>query len=173
MRAQQAHFFHLTSCKMVAVLALLLLTSSSPLRAQSESQGYLVIAPAVVSGGGESHSALQGVVGGEGVFPGGVGLGAEIGALGVRAGSDSLASLLSLNGYFHVPRSFSTVDPFLTAGYTALFDFFNNTSFSNLGVGMNWWFASRVGLKLEFRDHFRTGNESANVATFRFGLAFH
>ncbi|HWP85439.1 MAG TPA: hypothetical protein VNN17_09630 [Terriglobia bacterium] len=154
-------------------LALALAAVPGPARAQSHSHGYFFLAPAVVSGGGRSDAALQGGVGGEGVFPGGIGLGAELGVLGIRGDSDSLSGTASVNGYFHIPRALSSVDPFLTMGYSAVFDFFAGASLLNVGGGVNWWFAPRLGLKLEFRDHVRGGSDNANIATFRFGLAFH
>ena len=161
------------SWKKLPQLSLLILAACAPLVAQSHSHGYFLVAPAVVSSDGENHAGLQAAVGGEGVFPGGIGLGAELGGLGIRKNSNTFVGIASVNGYFHVPRPYSSVDPFLTAGYSAVFELFNSSNLFNIGGGMNWWFAPRLGLKLEFRDHMRAGNESANIATFRFGLAFH
>jgi len=159
-----------------ASLALALSASilaGSAARAQSHSHGYLFLAPGVVSGGGDSHGVIVAGVGGEGVFPGGLGLGAEVGGLKVRGGSDNGFGLGSLGGSFHVPRPLSTVDPFIAAGYTALFDLGSATSFFHLGGGANWWLAPHTGIKLEFRDYVHSGSGISNIATFRFGFAFH
>ena len=161
------------SGRVIGFFALAVAASGLPSQAQSHSHGYLVVAPAVLSSSGESSAALQASGGGEGVFPGGVGLGAEIGALRVRGNSDTVVGIVSANGYFHIPRPLSSFDPYLTAGYSAVIDLFDSTNMFNIGGGTNWWFAPHLGLKLEFRDHLHSGNESSNLATFRFGLAFH
>ena len=173
MRLSHRLGMQMNPAKLAAIGGLALSAFCAPAQAQSHSHGYLVVAPAVVSSSGESNAGLQAGVGGEGVFPGGIGLGSEIGALGVRGNSDTLVGMASVNGYFHIPRPFSSFDPFLTAGYSAVFEVFNSTNLFNVGGGMNWWFAPHLGLKLEFRDHLRSGNETSNIATFRFGLAFH
>jgi len=160
--------------KLPAIGGLALFAFCAPAQAQSHSHGYLVVAPAVVSSSGENDAGLQAGVGGEGVFPGGIiGLGAEIGALSLRGIAGSVVGMASANGYFHIPRPLSSFDPFLTAGYSTVIDVFNSTNLFNIGGGTNWWFAPHLGLKLEFRDHLRSGNETSNIATFRFGLAFH
>jgi hypothetical protein len=156
------------------VFALLVWTGAgSAVYAQSHSHGYLFLAPGVASGGGDSNAVVVGGAGGEGVFPGGLGLDAELGGLKIRGGPDSGFGLASIGGSFHIPRLSSAVDPFIAAGYSALFDIGNATSFAHVGGGVNWWLAPRVGVKLEFRDYARGGNGISNIATFRFGFAFH
>jgi len=156
-----------------ALLALVFAAAGGTAQARSHSHGYLFVAPGTFSFG-DSDAALAAGVGGEGVFPGGVvGLGAELAAVGVRGSSDTTFGLASVNGYFHVPRPYSNKDLFLTAGYSALFQFSEKIDMFNVGGGINWWLAPHVGLKAEFRNHARTGDDTVNFATFRAGIAFH
>ncbi|MBI3934439.1 MAG: hypothetical protein HY316_07075 [Acidobacteria bacterium] len=170
----------LISGRLAALFALALVVSCISAQAQSHSHGYIFFAPGVASGGGNTNGALAGGVGAEGVFPGGVGLGAELGALKIRhrSGNGSFSSgggfgLVSVGGYFHIPRSLSSVDSYLTAGYSALVALGLAASFFHIGGGVNWWFAPHFGLKMEFRDQARGSSGTTNIATFRFGLAFH
>ena len=166
--------------KLAAIWGLALSAFCAPAQAQSHSHGYIFLAPGVASGSGSTNGALAGGVGAEGVFPGGVGLGAELGALKIHHRSVNAFfssgggyGLVSVGGYFHIPRPLSPVDPYLTAGYSALVNLGLAASFVHIGGGLNWWFAPHFGLKTEFRDMARSGAGTTNIATFRFGLAFH
>lgn len=156
-----------------ALLALAWAAAGGIAQAQSHSHGYLFVAPGAFSFG-DRNTAMAAGVGGEGVFPGGViGLGSELAIVGVRGTSDTAFGLTSVNGYFHIPRPSSNKDLFLTAGYSALFQFTEKIDMFNAGVGINWWLAPHIGLKAEFRNHSRGGDEPVNYATFRAGIAFH
>ena len=60
-----------------------------------------------------------------------------------------------------LPRGFrrtGKVIPYVTAGYSMLFDSLDDSlndrlNAFNVGGGVNYWFARRAGLRLELRDH--------------------
>jgi hypothetical protein len=108
-------------------------------------------------------------VGGEAILPIGIGAGAEVGFLG-RTSLDALGSA-SLNGYYHFNRSGSW-KPFATAGYSSFFTLTGHNDLANIGGGLNYWYRDHMGLKLEVRDHFSSGTNSANYLEFRFGFDF-
>lgn len=135
----------------------------------AQSHGYLFVAPGVANDGNNSAGIIHLGIGGEGVLPIGIGAGAELGFLG-RTSLDALGSA-SVNGYYHFKRNGSWA-PFVTAGYSNFFALFGDTSLANMGGGVNYWYKDHLGIKLEFRDHFRTGTGSANYAEFRFGFDF-
>jgi hypothetical protein len=137
---------------MFRLLALILLSGSAAC-AQS-SNGYAFFAPGGVTCCGHTAMTLHAGFGGEAVLGHGIGLGAEIGALGTRQDfADSVAGAFSPNGYYHfVHRRRAKVDPFVTAGYTVLFRS-GHLNFFNFGGGFNYWGNGRLGLRLEVRDH--------------------
>lgn len=135
----------------------------------AQSHGYVFVAPGVASDGGSSAASIHLGVGGEAVFPKGIGVGAEIGFLG-RQSLDVLGSA-SINGYYHFKRSGSWV-PFATAGASNFFTITTNHKFANIGGGVNYWYKDHFGIKLEFLDHFSSGTNSANYSQFRFGFDF-
>ena len=139
--------------------------------AQSHSHGYMLFAPGVVSGGGETEPTLELALGGEAVFARRIGIGVEVGGVGLRGSTDSGFGLGSINGYYHLPRANSRRDPFLTVGYSQVIPF--DVSLFNFGGGMNWWFAPHLGMKVVFRDYVYKGSGRANLGTFGFGVAFH
>jgi len=99
----------------------------------------------------------------------GIGAGAELGFLG-RTSLDALGTA-SLNGYYHFKRDGSW-KPFATAGYSSFFTLNGHSNLANIGAGLNYWYKERLGIKLEIRDHFATGTNSANYLEFRFGFNF-
>jgi hypothetical protein len=141
--------------------------------AAQHSNGYVFIAPGAVTGGGESMSTLHFGGGGEAILGKGIGFAAEIGAIGpTRALGESIGAA-SLNGSFHfMRRKDRRVDPYVTAGYTLIFRSGTENLF-NVGGGLNYWFANRLGLKVELRDHVMS--ECCGTAHFwgvRAGIAF-
>jgi hypothetical protein len=117
---------------------------------------------------------LQFGVGGEAVLGKGVGVGAEIGALGTRQDfSDSVMGAFSPNGYYHfVHRKNLKADPFVTGGYTLLFRY-GHANLFNVGGGLNYWLRRSLGLRMELRDQVQTGDGAAiHWWGFRFGLVF-
>ncbi len=137
--------------------------------------GYFFLAPGGVSGGGSTSATLHLGAGAEGILGKGFGIGAEIGALGLtQAWGDTVAGVFSPNGYFHFARyRKSPLDPFATGGYTLLFRN-GHANLFNFGGGVNYWFRSNLGLRLEFRDHVQFHSfGNVNWWGFRVGLAVH
>jgi hypothetical protein len=116
---------------------------------------------------------MQFGVGGEAVLWKGVGLGAEIGALGTRQYfGDTVMGVFSPNGYYHFKHGEgATVDPFVTSGYTLLFRS-GHANLANFGGGLTYWFARRFGARLEVRDQLTTTGTTEHFWGVRFGLAF-
>jgi hypothetical protein len=136
--------------KMSWILTLSLL-SASPVFAQY-TNGYLFIAP----GGSTSVGSTQRIFhlggGAERLLDRGIGVGAEIGAVFPGQGPiDGTAGLFSINGYYHF-RSEQTLSPFVTGGYSVIFQDFTE-SFGNYGGGIKYWYRDDKGLLLEGRDH--------------------
>jgi hypothetical protein len=160
----------------------LLLALARPLQAQ-HSNGYVFFAPGGITCCGHTAMTLQFGAGGEAVLGKGIGLGAEVGAVGTRRYfADSVVGVFSPNGYYHfVHGKHITIDPFVTGGYTLIFRS-GHANLFNVGGGMNYWFRSRLGGRLEFRDQVHTecvelscsprDGASVHYWGVRFGLAF-
>ncbi len=137
--------------------------------------GYAFVAPGARS---TDDATLHLGGGGEYVFKGGAGVGAELGYLGPMERLDTGFGVFSLNGGYHfrkASRSGKTV-PFLTAGYTGIFRGRGGDSGFNFGGGVNHWFKDRVGVRLEFRDNVFgytfSGNDYVHYLNVRVGLTF-
>jgi hypothetical protein len=111
--------------------------------------------------------------GGEYVIVKGIGVGAELGVVGVRQYfGDTAKGVFSPNGYYHfVHRQDIKTDPFVTGGYTLMFRF-GHANLANFGGGMNYWFHRRLGARLEVRDQLNTTGTIGHFWGVRFGLAF-
>jgi hypothetical protein len=135
----------------------------------AQSHGYVFVAPGAASVGGTNAALIHLGFGGEAELPMGVGAGAELGFLG-RTSLDVLGTA-SLNGYYHFHRDGSW-KPFATAGYSNFFTFTGHNNLANIGGGLNYWYKDHLGIKIEVRDHFSSGTNSANYLEFRFGFNF-
>jgi len=137
------------------------------------SNGYVFFAPGGESCCQNTSMTLQFGAGGEAVLGKGVGVGAEMGALGIRQDYlDTVSGVLSLNGYYHFRhRRELKADPFVTGGYSLLFRA-GHANLANLGAGLNYWFTGRLGARLEIRDQFNTNGTIEHFWGVRFGLAF-
>jgi len=148
------------------ILALATLTASAGM---AQTHGYVFVAPGAVSGSNNSSALIHLGVGGEYVFRNTYGAGAEVGFIG-RSNLDS-AGMASINGYYHFKHDRPWA-PFVTGGYSNVFELFQSDSLANIGGGINYWYKDHMGFKLEVRDHFSTGTRSANYLEFRFGFNF-
>lgn len=156
------------------MISLLFLAAFAGNLQAQRSNGYIFFAPGGATCCGYTGMTLHAGVGGEGILGKGIGLGAELGALGVRENfSDSVIGVFSPNGYYHfVHRKETTLDPFVTGGYTLVFRN-GHANLFNFGGGVNYWFTSRLGLRMEFRDHvWSEDNANLHYWGFRFGLLF-
>lgn len=134
-------------------------------------RGYVFAAPGQLSAGGSQRNYRVGG-GVEQLLDHGIGAGAELGA--VIPGRDvahNSVGIFSANGYYHFQRD-RKLDPFATAGYSLLFRNFTANMF-NYGGGLNYWFQDNLGLRLEFRDHVRSGvTPAAHYWGIGIGLTF-
>jgi hypothetical protein len=125
---------------MIRVVLLFLLAAAGM---TAQSHGYLFVAPGVVSYGSSvdtpadkgSSGLIHLGLGGEYVFKNTIGAGGEIGFLG-RTDLGALGAA-SLNGYYHFKRNGGWA-PFVTAGYSNLFEMFHSNSLANIGGGVNY-----------------------------------
>jgi len=78
--------------------------------------------------------------------------------------------VLTLNGSYHFLRGKGKFEPFVTAGYGALFNFGDGLSTFNYGGGANYWFKKRLGFRVEVLNfQYESDRELTSV---RFGLSF-
>ena len=157
----------------IAVFLLITFLASSLLALAQDSNGYLFAAPGGATSGSYTTAMLHIGGGGEGVVGKGIGVGAEIGALGPMECFRCAVGVFSPNGYFHFRRTRGQkIDPFVTGGYTLFFREGHGNLF-NFGGGVNYWFSRRVGLRLELRDHVSTSYGSTeHYWGGRIGVAF-
>ena len=155
------------------ICTLVLMGMFSATATAQRSNGYLFFAPGGITCCSNTAMTLHFGLGGEVAVGKGVGVGAELGALGPRQhfGSD-VVGLFSPNGYYHfVHGKGAKVDPFVTGGYSLMFRS-GHANLGNFGAGVNYWFHSRVGARFEFRDHIYSSGSTAHYWGFRFGVAF-
>lgn len=138
-------------------------------------QGYAFVAP---GGRSTDDATLHFGGGGEYIFKGGGSVGAELGYLGPIERLDVGFGVFSANGGYHfkkASRSGKTV-PFVTAGFTGIFNTHGGDGGFNFGGGVSHWFKDRVGLRLEFRDNVFgygfSGNDYVHYVNARVGLTF-
>jgi hypothetical protein len=151
----------------------LLICSLAGIGGAQPSNGYVFFAPGGVTCCHNTSMTLQFGVGGEAVLWKGVGLGAEISALGTRQYfGDTVMGAFSPNGYYHFKHDEDAkIDPFVTGGYTLLFRS-GHANLANFGGGLTYWFARRLGTRLEVRDQLTTIGTTEHFWGVRFGLAF-
>jgi hypothetical protein len=132
-------------------------------------QGYLLFGV----GGSTSLGGMEQIGGGGDVFVyRGLGVGGELGYLFPMEGVAYGLGLLSVNGSYNFNRKSSAkLSPFISGGYSLAFrDGYANLY--NLGGGVNWWLARRIGIRVECRDYVWTGGGSDHMPMFRVGMAF-
>ena len=156
-----------------AILVLVLLGVFAGDLVAQRSNGYVFFAPGGVTCCGHTAMTLQFGLGGEGVLGKGIGVGAEVGALGTRQYfGDSVIGVFSPNGYYHfVHGGDIKLDPFVTGGYTLIFRS-GHANLFNFGGGLNYWFHGRLGFRSEIRDQVLTDGAALHYWGVRFGLVF-
>jgi len=156
------------------VLAGLLACVFTGMLGAQPSNGYVFFAPGGVTCCQNTSMTLQFGGGGEAVLWRGVGIGAEISALGTtQYFGDTVVGVLSPNGYYHFQHGKDIkFDPFVTGGYSLLFRS-GHANFANFGGGLTYWFHRRLGARLEIRDQLNTTGTITHFWGVRFGLAFH
>ena len=155
----------------LVVLMLIGILAGLEQKIQGQSHGYVFFGPGGVTSGGGTSGTMYTGAGGEAVFGPGIGVGAEVGYTAPWRQFRSGIGVGSANGSFHFRRSERLV-PFITGGYTLFFRNGTANGF-NFGGGVNWWFASRLGLKAEMRDQVGTGGlRNLHFWAIRVGLTF-
>jgi hypothetical protein len=160
--------------KMKILYPLLAVLTCSLAGAQNTRE-YVFIAPGAQSPVGSAAGTSHGYGLGGGVelpLTPYFGVGAEIGGMVPGKGKASnTIGIFSANGYGHLWRD-RTFDPFITGGYSLLFNNFTANG-ANFGVGTNYWFRENVGLLLEGRDHYaKLQGVPTHIWEFRIGLTF-
>jgi len=156
---------------LVILLVVLLPLAVAAQSKERRGQGYFFVAPTTTSEGG---AFLHMGGGGEGLVYKGLGVGGEVGYVGAVQELSSGGGILSP----HVSYNFRSASksrkfvPFVIGGYSLLFTSDGAGNALHFGGGMNWWFKDRVGLRLEFRDHFPPAAARFHVFGVRIGLAF-
>ena len=93
------------------------------------------------------------------------------GEAGLLADSSSVLWVVSANGAVHVGAA--QVSPFVTGGYTRMGGGEGGFNAWNAGAGVDLWAKSRLGLRLDFRDHIRPDfRGTVHYWTLRGGLLF-
>jgi len=158
--------------KIFAVIAVFFFLSAAMTFAEDEvsgGRGYAFFAPGAFVEHGRSLGLLHFGGGGEGMLYKGLGVGAELGYVAPWRESSSGIGLLSLNGLYQF-RNNRKITPFVTAGYSLAFREGHINMF-NIGGGAHWWFANRIGLRMEFRDHIHR-QSNLQYLEGRIGLTF-
>jgi hypothetical protein len=136
-------------------------------------EGYAFVAPGALTAVGFTNGTLHVGGGAEHVLGSGIGLGAEIGAVGSWRNYGTAIGMFSVNGSYHFLRDRQRIDPFVTAGYSLGFRS-GTLNFGNFGGGLNYWFSERIVLRIELRDHVHVSSRVPDLHywSIRFGVAF-
>jgi hypothetical protein len=141
--------------------------------AQTTGQGYVAGGAGTYSNGFSSGPVIQLGGGGEALIQNRAGIGGE---LGLAAGGGDAFATLSLSASLHFPKEGAAkgLVPFVSGGYTRM-TFFTESGGSNalnVGGGATYWFDSRKGLRIEFRDVVYQALGTDQYWAVRVGIAF-
>ncbi len=157
-------------CCLLIVVCVARAGENDPVR---RGQGYVFFAPGGATSSGYTEAVMHVGGGVEGLLYKGLGIGAEIGYLYPTVSASSGVAVVSLNGLYQFgsPGAKRKVVPFITGGWSmAIRDGMVNGA--NVGGGLNYWFTRRMGLRLEFRDHFVPSDLGTHIWQARVGLTF-
>jgi hypothetical protein len=138
----------------VAALAVGASMIAAPRQAESQVVGYGIFGPTVLSGGSEYLVSGTTAAGAEFLINGRVGVGVEAGFIGTPM---SGWPVLSATGVLHLTssrRGESRVSPFVAAGISTIDSGRPADRSWNVGGGVDIWLRDRVGLRIDYRDHF-------------------
>jgi len=152
-------------------IAVLLLGMSAVAGAQSSS-GYLFFAPGGVTAVGQTQATYHAGGGLDAHLVKGLGLNVELGMLFPKEYFMDLVGVFSPGGTYYFRRGEGLkLQPFVAGGYSMIF----RNGHANLyyfGGGINYWFARRVGVRVEFRDHIYPYDRLVHYWGVRMGVAF-
>ena len=132
-------------------------------------RGYAFFSPGALVYSG-SIATMHFGAGAEALVYKGLGLGAEIGYLTPWRDISAGIGILSADGSYHFNRN-RKASPFITGGYSLAFRE-GHANLINIGGGLNYWFNEKMGMRLEFRDHFNPHHSNYHYLSFRIGYAF-
>ena len=136
----------------IALLVITVLLIDAP-AAEAQLAGYAIAGPAGFSGFfGSSHDGVHAAAGAELLAGSRAGAAAEFGILG---GGGAPLFVLSVNGVVHPLSTKRRASPFLTGGYTRMFNQDGSFDAWNAGAGTDFRWRGRAGFRIEFRDHVR------------------
>lgn len=137
---------------------------------------YFFAAPGVRVDTHQSTLEIGG--GGEFYVYKGLGFGGDVGGLRVPSRDSAGKTVYQWTGMaaFHTIYNFQMsskqkVNPFVVLGFTII-PAFDTPGGYNLGGGVQYWFSSQLGLRVEFREHVLKGMRSHQYPQVRIGLAF-
>jgi len=136
--------------------------------------GYGFAGVGAAIGDGDSTGTWHVGGGGEAIFAGAIGVGAEIGYLNSFEEDSEGIGVFSVNGSYHFGGGSPSrkVRPFVTGGYTLGFQD-GHANLFNVGGGVDFWLKPKVGLRVEFRDHIWTrDNDTVQFLGVRAGVTF-
>lgn len=154
------------------LLIALSLSASAQTSNRSRGQGYLFFAPGAAMDNSRLPSGASFHIGGGGeafVYKG-LGVGAEIGAVGPLSDfSNHYFGLGSVNLSYHFLPSAteSKLEPFVSLGYTLFFRA-GVTHGGHAGFGLNRWLNKNVALRFEIRDNVEGGH--GHLIGYRIGV---
>ncbi|MEJ2109548.1 MAG: outer membrane beta-barrel protein [Acidobacteriota bacterium] len=136
---------------------------------KNEAQGYAFVG----LGDTLDSTAVHFGGGGEVDFYKGLGFGIDLGYMAATRNLSGGIGILSFDGRYAFRRfADSKLIPYVTGGYSFLFRT-DTANAVNFGGGVDYWFADKYGLKLEFRDHLITDCYSnCHAYQFRGGVSF-
>jgi hypothetical protein len=157
---------------LIVALAVAVLTIA-PRYAESQVVGYGIFGPTVLSGGSEYLVSGTTAGGAEFLFNGRIGVGVEAGFIGTP---QSGWPVLSATGVWHLASSRHAgpkVSPFLAAGISSIDSERSPNRSWNIGAGIDVWMRERVGLRIDYRDHFTPQADfTPRYSMLRVGVVF-
>jgi hypothetical protein len=159
--------------KVVVVALALGALTIVPRDAESQVVGYGIFGPTVLSGGSEYLVSGTTAGGAEFLINGRVGLGVEAGFIGTPM---SGWPVLSATGVWHLTsnrRGGPTVSPFVAGGISSIDSERSPNRSWNVGAGVDVWMRERIGLRIDYRDHFTPQADfTPRYSMLRVGVVF-
>ncbi len=151
--------------------AFLLVLAAAGAAAES-SNAYVFAAPGGVTSYGHTSMTLHFGGGVDAILYKGLGINAEIGALGPREALGESVGVFSAGAayYFRHAKELK-LEPFVSGGYSLMFREGHENLFY-FGGGVNYWLARRVGLRFEVRDHVYSQYQAVHFWGVRLGVSF-
>jgi len=138
--------------------------------------GYFFVAPGVRVDTRQSTLEIGG--GGELYVYKGLGFGGDVGGLRTPSKDAAGNTVYRWTGMaaFHAIYNFQMsakqkIHPFVVFGFTII-PAFDTPGGYNVGGGVQYWFSTHLGVRVEFREHVLTGARSHQYPQARIGLAF-